>query len=129
LASLAPYPNIPAVYELNETEQCFFYTREYVDGATLRESVEAGAIGHADGLRILADIRNALSSVHDNGLAHRNLGPDNVLVSRTGVAKLIGFSRATITDASIAGDAGASRVEADIKSLERMRDWMLAKIT
>lgn len=67
----------------------YCYSMEYVPGSTLSRLVkDSGALTRAAALHILYQIAKALGHAHRNGLIHRDVKPDNILVMRNGVAKL-----------------------------------------
>lgn len=122
MASLVSDPNIPAIYAVGEELGQPYLIREFVDGLTLQNGVLVGLITAAEGVRICGTIAGALERIHQCGLAHRNLTPENILIARDGVPKLIGFSRVGVLDAQLAGrDSDALK---DVQSLQLMLDWL-----
>ncbi|MBI3450387.1 MAG: serine/threonine-protein kinase PknK, partial [Acidobacteria bacterium] len=101
------HPHLPAVYDFGavEGEPSHFLSMEYIQGQSL---VEAAADLSADeALDLVAQICRALEFVHTRGLVHRDLKPDNVLV--TGGA---GERRAVLVDFGLASRARAEGVAA-----------------
>jgi serine/threonine-protein kinase len=131
IAAMMPHANIPAIHAVGEHQGQPYYIREFVEGTTLKDRVDARAIRESEGLQVLAGIEAALARVHQQGIVHRNLRPENVLVATDGTAKLIGFSRATAAYALVGhGTHGAPTavLEADIQALQGLRDWLLSAI-
>jgi serine/threonine protein kinase len=128
LACLMPHPNIPAVYSVWENEGQAYYVRELVEGSTLKSLVDGGAIGESEVKRILGGLDAALAWVHQRGIVHRGLQPENVLVEADGTAKLIGFGRAAAVDDATFGSVPSRRVEADMEAFQDMREWLLSAI-
>lgn len=104
LQSRIEHPNIVQVLDFGEEQGAYYMAQEFVDGATLRWVVDnANAVGRpvpvTHALRIAADVLEGLAHAHamtdgrgqSLGLVHRDISPVNVLVSRTGVAKLCDF--------------------------------------
>src|SRR5262249_18594831 len=84
---------------LPEHEGRGFLVMEYVEGHPLLAHLQAaGRLGVATGLRFLKEICRALAVVHGQGAIHRDLKPDNVLIDRAGVVRLVDFGLATFTD-------------------------------
>jgi serine/threonine protein kinase len=128
LACLMPHANIPAIHAVMEHQGQPCYIREFVEGSTLKDCVDAKAIRESDAVQVLAGIEAALARVHQQGVVHRNLQPDNVLVTTDGVAKLIGFSRAAAIDAIVGDRTPTAVLEAEMQALRTMRDWLLSAI-
>lgn len=128
LARLMPHPNIPAIHALMEHQGQTCYMREFVEGSTLKDHVKAKAISKSDGLQVFAGIEAALARVHEQGIVHRNLQPDNILVAPDATARLIGFSRAEAVDAVVEGGTPTALLETDMQALRTIRDWMLSAI-
>jgi serine/threonine-protein kinase len=84
---------------LPEHEGRGFLVMEHVDGAPLLAHIQAaGRIGVPAGLRYVKEMCRGLAVVHAQGAVHRDLKPDNVLIDRTGVVRLVDFGLATFTD-------------------------------
>jgi serine/threonine-protein kinase len=128
LASLTPHANIPAIHALGQHQGQPWYIREFVEGRTLKDRVDAKAICESDGLQVLGGIDAALTTLHQLGIVHRNLQPENVLIATEGTAKLIGFSRAAPIDAIVRDGTPTAVLEADMKALRTMRDWMFSAL-
>jgi serine/threonine protein kinase len=88
-ASLIDHPNVVKAIEYNGNGPSPFLVMEYVDGLSLGEKVEReGAMRESFALSIIAQVCEGLHSAHKQGLIHRDVKPDNILVTRDGVAKL-----------------------------------------
>jgi serine/threonine-protein kinase len=76
-----------------------FLVMEYVEGHPLLQHIQAaGRIGVATGLRYVKEICRGLAVVHAQGAVHRDLKPDNVLIDRGGVVRLVDFGLASFAD-------------------------------
>lgn len=89
-------PEIVDVYHIFIENNTGYYSMEYLDGQTLhRFRNEQGKRLTWEQLKpIVKDIINALRVVHRSGSIHRDISPDNIFLSRDGVAKLIDFGSA-----------------------------------
>jgi eukaryotic-like serine/threonine-protein kinase len=84
---------------LPEHEDRAYLAMEYVDGRPLLSHMRAaGRFSVASGLRFIKEICRALALVHSQGAIHRDLSPDNILLDRRGVVRVVDFGLATFTD-------------------------------
>ncbi len=98
-AAAVTHPNIVTVYEIGEAEDGrVFIAMELVAGETLRARVERGRVPVAEALRIATRIARGLAKAHAAGLVHRDLKPDNVMVTTDGEVKILDFGLAKATD-------------------------------
>jgi tetratricopeptide (TPR) repeat protein/predicted Ser/Thr protein kinase len=95
------HPNIVSVYSAGESNGLLWFAMELVEGKSLRELMESeGRLPHATAERILSEIALALDHAHANGLVHRDVKPDNILIeTSTGRALLTDFGVARATQA------------------------------
>jgi serine/threonine protein kinase len=88
-ASVLDHPNIVRALEYNESGPSPFLVMEFVDGISLGQRIERdGPISEAESIRILAQVCQGLHRAHKQGLIHRDVKPDNIMITRDGVAKL-----------------------------------------
>jgi eukaryotic-like serine/threonine-protein kinase len=113
-ASLS-HPNIVQVYDRGETEDGSSYiAMEYVPGGTLKERISnGGPLEAAAAATLGAQVAEALGAAHDRGMVHRDIKPQNVLLTARGDAKVADFgiaraaSSVTISQTgSVMGTAG-----------------------
>ncbi len=97
LASLN-YPNIAAIYGLEESNQIRALVMELVEGPTLAERIARGAISVDEALSIAKQICEGLEYAHERGIIHRDLKPANVKLTTEGQAKILDFGLAKALD-------------------------------
>src|SRR5713101_2263318 len=86
------HPNIVAVYDWGQEGDTSFIVMEYVPGQTLRELLRSyGRLASTEAARIAAEIADALSFAHRNGVIHRDVKPGNVLITSEGQVKVADF--------------------------------------
>ena len=89
------HPNIVRAYAVEQHENQYFYTMELVEGLSLREHIDqhrnAGTHFQVEeAVRIIEGLCSALQHAHETTV-HRDIKPDNVLLTRQGVPKLMDF--------------------------------------
>jgi serine/threonine protein kinase len=84
------HPHIVPVYEAGEAEGVLFLAMRFVRGGTLRDALTAGLEPQRT-LRLLGPLADALDTAHEAGLIHRDIKPQNVLVSARDHAYLADF--------------------------------------
>jgi serine/threonine-protein kinase len=83
------HPNIVQAYAVGEDQGCHYVAMEYVDGQNLQKWLaRVGRLGVADAVRIVLVCARALAYAHQQGIVHRDIKPDNILVTATGDVKL-----------------------------------------
>ncbi len=94
-AAALSHPNVVAVYDQGEDDGHMFLAMEYVPGQTLREVLtEEGPLSPRAALDVLEPLLLALAAAHDKGLIHRDVKPENVIISEHGTVKVADFGLA-----------------------------------
>ena len=94
-AAALSHPNVVAVYDQGEDDGHMFLAMEYVPGQTLREVLtEEGPLSPRAALDVLEALLLALAAAHDKGLIHRDVKPENVIISEHGTVKVADFGLA-----------------------------------
>jgi len=95
------HPMVMRVYG-GEKRSRIYMVMEWCEGRLLREILSQGPISHDRAIRIAIRVLDALEYIHEQGIVHRNLKPENIMVDANDNVKLIDFG--------IAGDSGARRL-------------------
>jgi serine/threonine-protein kinase len=91
------HPNIMTVYEFGEDAGRYFMAMEYLDGQTLRQEIDTrGALDPDRAVEIAIAVLRGLEHAHSNGVVHRDIKPDNIQLTSSGV-KITDFGIARLT--------------------------------
>ena len=100
-AAALSHPNVVAVYDQRTDGEHVFLVMEYVAGQTLREALTAlGRLGPRAALETVQPVLAALGAAHRAGLVHRDVKPENVLITEDGQVKVADFGLARAETAS-----------------------------
>lgn len=109
LAAKLSHPNIIPIHAVDDLGGFVFYVMAFIDGETLAQRVRArGPLPSSEGARVLREVAWALAHAHAQGLVHRDVKPDNILLEMaTGRVLVADFGIAAATgDASGQGVSG-----------------------
>lgn len=91
------HKHIVRLHNINESSGFYYLVMEYIDGMTLREMLQGNAAMDVATVAQIAEVMgDALGYAHRHGIYHRDLKPDNVMVSEDGVLKIIDFGLACL---------------------------------
>ncbi len=93
-ASALNHPNIITIYEINEFGGTRFIATEYVDGEMLRDRLRNRELSIGEVLDIATQVALALSVAHEAGITHRDTKPENIMIRRDGLVKILDFGLA-----------------------------------
>jgi len=87
------HPNICTLYDVGSQDGVDFLVMEHLDGETLADRLQRGAIPIAEALKTAIEIADALAKAHARGIVHRDLKPANIMLTKNG-PKLMDFGLA-----------------------------------
>jgi serine/threonine protein kinase len=93
-ASALCHPNIVTVYESGRSSAGLFIAMEWVDGSTFRAIMDAGQVEIAHAMDWGGQAARALSAAHAAGILHRDMKPENVMLRKDGLVKIVDFGLA-----------------------------------
>ena len=93
-ASALNHPNIVTIYELAHDGSTHYIAMELIEGQTLRQLLASGALPIRKAIEIAAQVAEGLAKAHEAGIAHRDLKPDNLMISSDGFVKILDFGLA-----------------------------------
>jgi serine/threonine protein kinase/Flp pilus assembly protein TadD len=88
------HPNILAIHDFGRERGIAYAVMELLEGETLHERLDAGAIPQRKALEYALQIAQGLAAAHEKGIVHRDLKPQNVFVTRDGLVKILDFGLA-----------------------------------
>jgi serine/threonine protein kinase len=101
-ARLLDHPNIVRALDYDDTGTVQFLVMEFVEGESLGERLDRrGRIPEEEAIRLIAQVCAGLHEAHQHGLIHRDVKPDNILVSPQGQAKLIDLGLVKETETNL----------------------------
>jgi serine/threonine protein kinase len=96
------HPNIVTIHDFGQAGPFFYLLMEYVDGVNLRQAMRARAINADQTLAIVPRICEALQYAHNEGVLHRDIKPDNILLDTRGRVKIADFGIAKLMAEAVA---------------------------
>jgi len=114
VASLS-HPNVVTLLDVGEQEGVRYAVTELVAGETLRTKLAAGPLRPREAADIAAQIAQGLAAAHENGVVHRDVKPENIVITPSGLARILDFGLAKRGEAALG--TGASEFEATHSAL------------
>lgn len=92
------HPNIVNVYDVGEDDGLYYIVMELVEGITLKNFIERkGKLEVKEAVGIAIQIAQGMEAAHDNHIIHRDIKPQNIIISREGKVKVTDFGIAKAT--------------------------------
>jgi len=105
------HPNIVSVYDVGEENDIYFIVMELVEGITLKNYIDMkGKLDIKEALNISVQIAQGLSAAHAKRIIHRDIKPQNIIISRDGKVKVTDFGIARMADSTTVTTTAAGTV-------------------
>lgn len=101
------HPNIVNIYDVGSEEHVHFIVMEYVEGITLKTYIEKkGQLNYKEAISIAIQVARGIEAAHNNNIVHRDIKPQNIMISHEGKVK--------VTDFGIARAATSNTIHSDV---------------
>ncbi|MGI8989486.1 MAG: serine/threonine protein kinase [Bryobacteraceae bacterium] len=124
-ASALNHPNIITVYEISSYGDGEFIAMEFVRGKTLDELIGRKGLTLDRTLKYALQISEALAAAHAGGIVHRDVKPANIMVTDSGLVKVLDFGLAKLTE-PVGADLDGSGVTRNVDEMLRTTEGTIA---
>lgn len=101
------HPNIVNIYDVGSEDHMHYIVMEYVEGITLKTYIEKkGQLNYKEAISIAIQVARGIESAHNNNIVHRDIKPQNIMISNEGKVK--------VTDFGIARAATSNTIHSDV---------------
>ena len=119
------HPNIVNIYNVGSEDNIHYIVMEYVKGKTLKEIIRAkGHLSNEEALNYSYQIARALESAHNSNIIHRDIKPQNIIITKDGLVKVTDFGIAKHSDSATITNSGKIIGSAHYFSPEQARGNM-----
>ncbi len=108
-ASALNHPNIISIHDIAIDNGRDYIVMEYVPGKTLDALIPRTGMRLGEFLKIAIQVAEGISVAHGAGIIHRDLKPSNIMISESGLVKILDFGLAKLTERGAVTDDGATR--------------------
>jgi predicted ATPase len=91
--SVLNHPNVVIIHELGQHDDLWFIVTEFIEGTTLHDLITQGATLQQV-VMVALGVSQALQTIHESGLVHRDVKPENIMLTPHGSVKLVDFGLA-----------------------------------
>ncbi len=107
-ASTLNHPNVCTIYDILEHENQPVLVMECIEGETLRHRIQSGSIDAERACNIMLQLSKGLQAAHEKGIIHRDIKPDNLMITREGRVKIMDFGLARMAGGSVLTKIGTT---------------------
>jgi serine/threonine protein kinase len=111
------HPGIVTIHDFGHAEGLYYFIMELVDGVSLSLLMHNGRVSSREALAIVPQICDALQYAHDQGIVHRAIKPENILLDRQGRVKVADFGLAKLVGSANQNESVAGGATTDSSSL------------
>src|SRR5207248_10177537 len=115
-ASALNHPNILTVYEIGTEGNRRFIATEFIEGVTLRASLQGVRMNPHAAVDIAVQVASALAAAHEAGVVHRDIKPENIQLRPDGYVKVLDFGIAKLTERRLVSHAHAGETAAALQT-------------
>ena len=90
------HPNISTIYAIENSDDEIFIVMEYIDGIELKDKIKSGSIPTNEAINIAIQIAEGLEAAHKNGIVHRDIKSQNIMITNDGKVKIMDFGLAKV---------------------------------
>src|SRR5205823_1564562 len=102
------HPNLLTIYDVGKEGDAPYIVSELLEGETVRERLNRGALAPRRGIDAALQIAQGLAAAHEKGVIHRDLKPENIFLTRDGRAKILDFGIAKLAPSAEGAFQGAA---------------------
>jgi serine/threonine-protein kinase len=110
LASALDHQNICAIYDIGESDGLCYIVMPFIEGRTLKQVINHQPLEILSALSIAIQVADAIAAAHSRGIIHRDIKPNNIIVSDQGQVKVLDFGLAKM----IAGEESELAASAEL---------------
>ncbi len=111
LASALDHEHVCTIFDLHQVDDIHFIVMQYVEGRNVRQLVKGKPLDLRAALLIAIQVADALAAAHARGIIHRDIKPGNVMVTDSGVVKVLDFGLAKLVDESAGRAEGVDQTQ------------------
>ncbi|CAD8090497.1 unnamed protein product [Paramecium sonneborni] len=98
------HPSFAKYYYSKETEDSLYIVQEYLEGKTLTQLIKTVDMEESHIKQIVIELLNSVSYLHSRDIIHRDIKPDNIIITNEGVVKLIDFGLSSHSESKLSYD-------------------------
>ncbi len=121
-AAKLSHTNITTIHSIEQVDNTYFIDMEFVDGDTLGKVIKTQKLTFEETLNIAIQLADGLEKAHQQQVIHRDIKPDNIMISASGVLKIMDFGLAKIKGQDRLTEEGVSMGTIDYMSPEQISE-------